>query len=304
MGKYGRNTVAIKVYKKSKLNKDYKDFISESVIAVDLKHPNLVHIIGYCIKPMKCIVMSYVEGYNLHEYCYRDKMDNEWNSIDECIVIYLKVLNGLMFLHKNNIIHRDIAARNILINVKNGSITMNTEVRLSDFGCARRLSKNPNDSDIDIIQNDTYTQFGPIKWMSPEAIQFKKYSIPSDIYMFGMTMYEIFYRTEPYLSYTNIQVAVQLVLNKLKLQFPPKILINKKHLEITQSLKGLIELCTLNYYNDRMNTQSIHTNLSSMINNFHDRQPSKSDITSINSHNMSIINEDNDEVMLDNSLFL
>mmetsp|Transcript_56443 Transcript_56443/g.68999 ORF Transcript_56443/g.68999 Transcript_56443/m.68999 type:complete len:118 (+) Transcript_56443:2-355(+) len=111
-------------------------------------------------------------------------------------------------------------------------------------------------------------------------------------------MYEIFYRTEPYLSYTNIQVAIQLILNKLKLQFPQKILINKKkYLQITKPLKNIIESCTSYYYTDRMNTQSIHTCLLSIIKNTHNTQ--FSDLTSINSFNISVIHEEKDDDNMD-----
>jgi len=250
VGEYKGQKVAIKVYKMGGVFNS-KDFYSESVIASNLNHENLVNIIGFCYEPIKCILMNFIEGYNVREYCYRDKMDNKWNNINECVIIYLKVLKALMFIHSKNIIHRDIAARNIIVNIKNDKITMDTEVKLTDFGCARHLI---HDKFGDDVENDTYSNFGPVKWMSPEAIQFHKYSNKSDIYMFGMTMYEIFYRMEPYPKTSNIQVAMGVTLNKLELPFPPQNISNNKQNELTISieLKKLILNCIQYDFKDRI----------------------------------------------------
>jgi len=261
VGEYKGQKVAIKVYKMGGVFNS-KDFYSESVIASNLNHENLVNIIGFCYEPIKCILMNFIEGYNVREYCYRDKMDNKWNNINECVIIYLKVLKALMFIHSKNIIHRDIAARNIIVNIKNDKITMDTEVKLTDFGCARHLIKDKIGDDD--LENDTYSNFGPIKWMSPEAIQFKKYSVKTDIYMFGITIYEIFYRIEPYYMLTNIQVAMKSTLKTLKLPFPPLKLEND-NLWIPPEIKKLIEDCTQRNPKDRISTNDIDIYLQRMI---------------------------------------
>ena len=95
------------------------------------------------------------------------------------------------------------------------------------------------------IENDTYGALGPIKWMSPEAIRFKKYSKKSDIYMLGMTFYEIFYRIEPYSNKVNTQIIMDLLLNKLERHYPPSkdIPFNYIFNDISPSLKNLIEQC-------------------------------------------------------------
>ena len=115
-----------------------KDIWSETVLASnkDLEHENLIKIIGCCQNNnglINAIIMEYMPSVNLRIFMYRTKQNNILN-IDECLIIYMKILSGLTHLHKYNIIHRDIAARNVLISLENGYINANTSIKICDFG--------------------------------------------------------------------------------------------------------------------------------------------------------------------------
>lgn len=91
----------------------------------------------------------------------------------------LQALAGLQYLEANKIIHRDIAARNLLVEGKEKS----WRVKVSDFGMAR------------FIDRGYYISSGklkPVRWCAPEVLEYNRYSFKSDVWAFGVTMWEMF----------------------------------------------------------------------------------------------------------------
>jgi serine/threonine protein kinase len=89
----------------------------------------------------------------------------------------------MLHLHNNNIVHRDLAARNILLSEVG-------EPKVSDFGMSRLVDNDDG--------NTTKATVGPLKWMAPESLRSREYSKKSDVWSFGVVVWEIVTRQEPY----------------------------------------------------------------------------------------------------------
>ena len=208
----------IKEEEKEKMQKKrearMKEMHAEIELACDIpSHNCLVQIYGYTRSPFG-VVMSYMPGDSVQKFVYRNhrKSTDPLPSIFELLIILRKAASGLKHLHKYGLVHRNIACRNILLgSLNSGKIVQGTEVRISDFGLTRQLLDSENDT-----AQKTNSNFGPIKWMAPESIRNKEYNKKSDVFMFGMTMWEIFYGMEPYQDMTAVSVAMGVVNKKLR----------------------------------------------------------------------------------------
>ena len=98
---------------------------------------------------------------------------------------------GLSHLHDQGIVHRDIAARNVLLH------TNDLIPKLADFGMARQIDEERYDQ-------ETLATVGPVRWMAPEQLTGQKYSKRSDVYAFGMLLFEIWAKDKPWPDKTNI----------------------------------------------------------------------------------------------------
>jgi len=151
---------------------DLERLYQEARSASQLNHPNIATIyeIGQGGK-FNFIAMECISGETL-----KSKIKRETLSLKEIINIATETLNGIKAAHNNNIIHRDIKSENIMVN-ESGS------VKVMDFGLARELDKK-NVTKI----NST---MGTIAYMSPEQIEGSKVDPRSDIYSFGVVLYEL-----------------------------------------------------------------------------------------------------------------
>jgi serine/threonine protein kinase len=114
---------------------------------------------------------------------------------------------GMSHLHNNNIIHKDLAARNILL-------TKHFEPKISDFGLSRLLA----DEDYYKFAN---TSKIPIRWYAPEVFLYHRYTIYSDIWSFGITCWEILeLGKQPYYSILNNEDVVKAIIDGTKLNRP------------------------------------------------------------------------------------
>lgn len=224
------NTVAVKMLKEGATASEHKALMSELKILIHIgNHLNVVNLLGACTKPSGplMVIVEYCKYGNLSNFLrakrefflpYRDRspktqsqvrrmieagqaaqyghqastssditppiqsqVDDLWKTpltIEDLICYSFQVARGMEFLASRKCIHRDLAARNILL-------SENNVVKICDFGLARDIYKDPD-----------YVRKGnarlPLKWMAPESIFDKLYTSQSDVWSFGVLLWEIF----------------------------------------------------------------------------------------------------------------
>ncbi|XP_071005522.1 tyrosine-protein kinase ABL2-like isoform X3 [Oncorhynchus clarkii lewisi] len=174
-------TVAVKTLKEDTMEVD--EFLKEAAVMKEVKHPNLVQLLGVCtLEPPFYIVTEYMPHGNLLDYL-RECDREEVNAV---VLLYMatQISSAMEYLEKKNFIHRDLAARNCLVGE-------NSVVKVADFGLSR------------LMTGDTYTAHAgakfPIKWTAPESLAYNTFSIKSDVWAFGVLLWEIAtYGMSPY----------------------------------------------------------------------------------------------------------
>jgi serine/threonine protein kinase len=173
--------VAIKVLKREHLREPqvFIRFQREALSIAALQHENIVHIYDYWKKPNYAIVMEYVDGTTL-----ADVIDKTGAlPIDVGIMIAIQVSSALDYAHMRGLVHRDIKPGNIMIK-RNG------EVKLMDFGIAHTRNLEALTLPGTLIGTPSY--------MSPEQILGQELDVRSDIFSFGIVLYEMFTGTKPF----------------------------------------------------------------------------------------------------------
>ncbi|KAF6214833.1 hypothetical protein GE061_009576 [Apolygus lucorum] len=189
------------------------DFLMEALIMSKFNHPNIVHFIGVCFdQHPRFIVIELLAGGDLKTFLResRPKPDRAvpltMKDLLSCIV---DVAKGCKYMEENRFIHRDIAARNCLLTSKGPGRV----VKIADFGMAR-----------DIYRADYYRKGGkamlPIKWMPPEAFLDGIFTTKTDVWSFGVLMWEVL--SMGYMPYTGCanREVMQLVTNGGRLAPP------------------------------------------------------------------------------------
>lgn len=173
--------VAIKELKKAYHSDDQivRRFERESRMAASLQHENIVHIYDYWNKPTYAIVMEYVDGTNLAEVIEKSGA----LPVDVGIMIAIQVCSALDYAHMRGLVHRDIKPSNIMIK-RNG------EVKLMDFGIAHTKH-------LDALTLPGML-LGTPAYMSPEQIIGQPLDVRSDIFSFGIVLYEMLTGAKPF----------------------------------------------------------------------------------------------------------
>uniref|UniRef100_A0A8D0DTV5 receptor protein-tyrosine kinase n=2 Tax=Salvator merianae TaxID=96440 RepID=A0A8D0DTV5_SALMN len=184
--------VAIKTLKVGYTEKQRRDFLGEASIMGQFDHPNIIHLEGVVTKSKPVmIVTEYMENGSLDTFL--KKNDGQFTVI-QLVGMLRGMASGMKYLSDMGYVHRDLAARNVLIN-------SNLVCKVSDFGLSRILEDDPEAA---------YTTKGgkiPIRWTAPEAIAFRKFTSASDVWSYGIVMWEVVsYGERPYWEMTNQDV--------------------------------------------------------------------------------------------------
>ncbi|XP_071756855.1 fibroblast growth factor receptor 1b [Centroberyx gerrardi] len=184
--------VAVKMLKADATEKDLSDLISEmEMMKMIGKHKNIINLLGACTQdgPLY-VVVEYASQGNLREYlrARRPVGLEYWSGprqaslgnleIRELVSAAYQVARGMAYLASKKCIHRDLAARNVLV-------TEDNVMKIADFGLARDIHH------IDYYKKTTNGRL-PVKWMAPEALFDRIYTHQSDVWSFGVLLWEIF----------------------------------------------------------------------------------------------------------------
>jgi len=169
-GTYQKQTVAIKQLREGV--ETAQAFLSEASVMTTLRHPNLVQFQGICFSEKKLYILT--------EFCAKGELLEYLRSRGRAQItgeqqkgFARDICQGMSYLEERKIVHRDLAARNVLL-------SEDLTAKVSDFGLAKDIS-------IDVAAEKL-----PVKWTAPEAIKSKIYSTQSDVWSFGILLWEIY----------------------------------------------------------------------------------------------------------------
>ncbi|KAA0709429.1 Tyrosine-protein kinase ITK/TSK [Triplophysa tibetana] len=191
-GFWHERQVAVKTVRKGFMSEE--EFKEEAHIMMKLSHPKLVQLFGVVTQRSPLyLVFEFMENGCLTDFLRGKK---GCFSPDDLLTMCMDISDGMVYLESSNFIHRDLAARNCLV-------SQDSVVKISDFGMTR------------FVLDDQYTcshgsKF-PVRWSSPEVIRFGKYSSKSDVWSFGVIMWEVYSEGRtPYDNRSNAEVVEDL----------------------------------------------------------------------------------------------
>ncbi|XP_041697534.2 discoidin domain-containing receptor 2-like isoform X2 [Coregonus clupeaformis] len=196
--------VAVKTLREDANKNARNDFLKEIRIMSRLRDPNIVSLLAVCVEsdPL-CMITEYMENGDLNQFLSSHQLDEveETQSSDKATVSYsnlmsmaTQIASGMKYLSSLNFVHRDLATRNCLVG-------KNYTIKIADFGMSRNLYRG----DYYRIQGRAVL---PIRWMSWESILLGKFTMASDMWAFGVTLWEILTLCEeqPYSQFSDEQV--------------------------------------------------------------------------------------------------
>ncbi|XP_028824287.1 ephrin type-B receptor 4b isoform X2 [Denticeps clupeoides] len=239
------NYVAIKTLKGGYTDKQRRDFLSEASIMGQFQHPNIIHLEGVITTSCPVMILTeFMENGALDSFLRLN--DGQFTAL-QLVGMLRGMASGMKYLSEMSYVHRDLAARNILVN-------SNLVCKVSDFGLSRFLQENSSDP--------TYTSsLGgkiPIRWTAPEAIAFRKFTSASDVWSYGIVMWEVMsFGERPYWDMSN-QDVINAIEQDYRLPPPP---------DCPSSLHQLMLDCWLKDRSTRPRFSSIVSALDKLIRN-------------------------------------
>ncbi|OCT68043.1 tyrosine-protein kinase receptor UFO isoform X3 [Xenopus laevis] len=181
---------------------EMEDFLSEAVCMKEFDHPNVMRLIGVCLQntenegyPSPVVILPFMKHGDLHSFLLYSRLgDTPLFLPTQTLVKFMTdIASGMAYLSSKNFIHRDLAARNCMLNE-------NMNVSVADFGLSKK------------IYNGDYYRQGriakmPVKWIAIESLADRVYTTKSDVWSFGVTMWEIATRGQtPYPGVENSEI--------------------------------------------------------------------------------------------------
>ncbi|KAK3089210.1 hypothetical protein FSP39_001772 [Pinctada imbricata] len=201
-GKDGYKEVAVKMLKNCASSSELQDLLSEYNLLQDVNHPNVIRLLGACTRDGPFyVIVEYCEHGSLLHYLRRSRLEEngyvnhryrryfrrksgeqeggemEILNIRDLLSFAWQIAKGMRYLSEIKLVHRDLAARNVLVGT--GKV-----LKISDFGLTR-----------DVYEADTYLKRSkgriPVKWLAPESLYAQIYTTQSDVWSFGIVLWEI-----------------------------------------------------------------------------------------------------------------
>jgi len=241
----GTSLVALKRLKKG----TSREFENELKLLMKLNHPNIVRFLGiYRESHDVYLVMEYLAKGALSDFLSQERMENKLTTVDLlCMVSDLAA--ALMHLELKNIIHRDLGARNLLVSEADGRYI----IKLADLGLSREVK-----DDLYEATDNTF----PVKWSPPEVITRRQYTSKSDVWSFGVCVWEIFeFGKIPFGTMSN-QEALEYILQGYRLSKPAR---------CPDSVFEIMQLCWRENPIERPNFTWIYMKISTILEEYNRR---------------------------------
>uniref|UniRef100_A0A4W5P002 Receptor protein-tyrosine kinase n=1 Tax=Hucho hucho TaxID=62062 RepID=A0A4W5P002_9TELE len=183
--------VAIKVLREATSPKANKEILDEAYVMASVEHPHVCRLLGICLTSTVQLITQIMPYGCLLDYV----KENKDNIGSQCLLNWcVQIAKGMNYLEEHHLVHRDLAARNVLVKTPH-------HLKITDFGLAKLLTADEKEYHADGGK-------APIKWMALESILHWTYTHQSDVWSYGVTVWELMtFGSKPYDGIPAIEIA-------------------------------------------------------------------------------------------------
>ncbi|XP_076803502.1 tyrosine-protein kinase SYK-like [Clavelina lepadiformis] len=191
---------AVKILSGSDIESNKEELLKEAQIMQRLDHPHIVRLLAVCIPKHNdknlMMILELAPGGSFREFLMKQ---NQTSFPEASILLLMKqVADGMAYLAHQNVVHRDLASRNILL-------VTEMYIKISDFGMSRILQDSEN------YYTASKPGSWPLRWYAPEALEYYKFTSKTDVWSFGITLWEAMsYGGRPYRGMKGVDLLEML----------------------------------------------------------------------------------------------